>query len=62
MTLELLREECRKALKTHPEKRAAIMDIYEYARDEIQDGASEDLECSHASSDLQELLSKKTKD
>jgi len=62
MTLQLLREECRKALKTHPEKRAAIVDIYEYARDEIQDGESEGLECSHALSDLQELLNEKTKD
>jgi len=56
MNLQILGDYCRAALKSHPHKKSEIMDIYEYARDEVSDGGSEDHECSNAYSDLKELL------
>ena len=55
-TIKQLREYVRESIKTHPELKSEILDLYQLCLDEVEEGASESNEVYLCVSSIEQLI------
>jgi hypothetical protein len=56
MTFVELTKHCAKLIEKHPDKKSEIVELWQLAHTEIEEGGSEFHECELAMSDIEELI------